>query len=254
MRWRLLMLVQSIYRCSRKVGTTSALIVYLCAMHLALAETAQRLPAPTLDAPAAAPQLQTAVLAGGCFWGVQGVFQHVRGVRGVLAGYAGGDERSAHYHMVSEGTTGHAESVEIRFDPRAISYGELLRIFFSVVLDPTELNRQGPDVGSQYRSVIFSLDETQAAIARAYIAQLDTTRAFKRPIVTRVQPLKGFYRAEEAHQDFLINYPDSPYIAINDLPKITALKALFPEDYREQPITVRDAVVPITIDDGRTKR
>jgi peptide-methionine (S)-S-oxide reductase len=242
--------VQQIARCGRIVCATSALVLGVAAMHSALADSTARLPAPALDAPRSAGPLQTAVLAGGCFWGVQGVFQHVRGVRSVLSGYAGGAEDTAHYHLVSSGTTGHAESVEIRFDPQAISYGEILRIFFSVVHDPTEFNRQGPDVGPQYRSEIFYRDDTQASVARAYIAQLDKARVFKRPIATRVDPLKGFYRAEETHQDFLIRYPDSPYIVINDLPKIEALKAMFADDYRDQPVRATDSAIPITISSG----
>jgi peptide-methionine (S)-S-oxide reductase len=247
-------LIQHIARCSRIVSVAGALVLGVTSTHSALADSAARLPAPTLDTPRSAGPLQTAVLAGGCFWGVQGVFQHVRGVRRVLSGYAGGAESTAHYHMVSSGTTGHAESVEIRFDPQAISYGEILRIFFSVVQDPTELNRQGPDVGSQYRSEIFYRDDMQASIARAYIAQLDKARAFKRPIVTRVDPLKGFYPAEEAHQDFLIKYPESPYILINDLPKLEALKALFADDYRDQPVRATDSAISITIDDARLRK
>ena len=246
-------LLRTIARRGRIACAVGTLILGAAALSPALADSTARLPAPTLDAPKAAGALQTAVLAGGCFWGVQGVFQHVRGVRSVLAGYAGGDAGTAHYHLVSSGTTGHAESVEIRFDPQAISYGEILRIFFSVVHDPTELNRQGPDVGSQYRSVIFYRDEMQAAIARAYIVQLDKARVFRQPIVTRLDPLRAFYRAEEAHQDFLINYPDSPYIVINDLPKIAALKALFADDYREQPIRATDSAIPITIDHARQR-
>jgi peptide-methionine (S)-S-oxide reductase len=224
-------------------------VLWLCALALspAAADPVVRLPAPMLDAPKGAGPLQQAVLAGGCFWGVQGVFQHVRGVRAALAGYAGGEARSAHYHLVSSGTTGHAESVEIRFDPAVISYGEILRIFFSVVHDPTELNRQGPDVGSQYRSEIFYRDEAQAAIARAYIAQLDKARVFSRPIVTRVDPLTGFYPAEETHQDFLIKYPDSPYVVVYDLPKIAALKAQFADSYREAPVRVGDELIPVTV-------
>jgi len=195
-------------------------------------------PTPTLDQPHAAGDLQTAVLAGGCFWGVQGVFQHVKGVQQVLAGYAGGVQATAHYDEVSTGETGHAESVEIKFDPAQISYGEILRIFFSVAHDPTELNRQGPDVGTQYRSVIFYADPSQQKIAQAYIAQLDGAHSFSRPIATRVDALTGFFPAEAYHQDFLIHNPTYPYIVFNDLPKIAQLKQLFPEDYREQPVTV----------------
>jgi peptide-methionine (S)-S-oxide reductase len=195
-------------------------------------------PAPALDQPLAAGQSQTAVLAGGCFWGVQGVFQHVKGVQRVLSGYAGGDKATATYEEVSTDSTGHAESVEITFDPAQISYGEILRIFFSVAHDPTELNRQGPDVGTQYRSAIFFVDGSQQQIAQAYIAQLDGAGTFARPIVTRLDPLKGFFPAEAYHQDFLIHNPTYPYIVFNDLPKIASLKELFPDRYREQPVTV----------------
>ena len=191
---------------------------------------------PAMDNPKAAGTPQTAVLAGGCFWGVQGVFEHVRGVQKVIAGYAGGDRSTAQYGTVSSGTTGHAESVKITFDPAAISYGQILQIAFSVVLDPTQLNRQGPDVGSQYRSAIFYADETQKRIAEAYITQLDKSRAFPRAIVTRVDPLKGFYAAEDYHQDYLIHNPDQPYIAMYDVPKVENLKRIFPELYSGRPV------------------
>lgn len=222
----------------------SALMLALGATCAALADSSVRLPGPTLDAPRVAGPVQTAVLAGGCFWGVQGVFEHVRGVLRVRAGYAGGEQATAHYHLVSSGTTGHAEAVEIRFDPQAISYGEILRIFFSVVHDPTEVNRQGPDTGPQYRSEIFYASDSQAAIARAYIAELDRAHVLGRPIATRLDLLKGFYEAEAVHQDFLIKYPDIPYVVINDLPKISSLKRLFPEDYREQPVELTAAQAP----------
>jgi peptide-methionine (S)-S-oxide reductase len=185
--------------------------------------------------------LQTAVFAGGCFWGVQGVFQHVHGVRQVISGYAGGDKSTAQYDTVSGGSTGHAESVQITFDPAEVSYGELLQVFFSVAHDPTQLNRQGPDSGTQYRSEIFTLDESQKNIAQAYIAQLDKAHAFPAKIVTRVDPLKGFYRAEAYHQDFLLRNPGHPYIVYNDLPKIDDLKQVFPKQYNETPVTVTAA-------------
>ena len=203
------------------------------------AESAVVIPAPPVDDPRAAGPLQTAVLAGGCFWGVQGVYQHVRGVRQVLSGYSGGDKATAEYEAVSRGRTGHAESVEIRFDPKEVSYGEILRIYFSVVHDPTQLDRQGPDSGPQYRSNIFYASASQQAIARAYIAQLDRAKVFGRAIVTRVDPLKAFYPAEDYHQDFLQRNPDHPYIVINDLPKIDNLRKIFPAVYRERPITAR---------------
>ena len=202
------------------------------------AEKAAVLPAPALDNPKAPAATQTAVIAGGCFWGVQGVYQHVRGVQRVLSGYAGGTKATADYEAVSRGNTGHAESVEIRFDPKEISYGEILQIYFSVAHDPTQLNRQGPDTGPQYRSNIFYADESQKRIAQAYIAQLDKAKAFPRTIVTRVDPLNGFYAAEAYHQDFLIKNPTYPYIVIHDLPKIEQLKKTFPVRYREQAVTV----------------
>ena len=201
------------------------------------AERAVVLPAPALDNPKTGASTQTAVLAGGCFWGVQGVYQHVRGVQKVLSGYSGGTKATADYETISRGDTGHAESVEIRFDPRELSYGEILQIYFSVVHDPTQLNRQGPDMGTQYRSNIFFVDESQKRIAQAYIAQLDKAKLFPRAIVTRVDPLSAFYMAEAYHQDFLLNNPSYPYIVIHDLPKIDNLKRVFPARYREQAIT-----------------
>jgi peptide-methionine (S)-S-oxide reductase len=191
---------------------------------------------PALDNPKASGTPQTAVLAGGCFWGVQGVFEHVRGVQNVVAGYAGGDRSSAQYETVSSGVTGHAESVKITFDPAAITYGQILQIAFSVVHDPTQLNRQGPDVGTQYRSAIFYADETQKRIADAYISQLDKAHAFPRAIVTRVDPLKGFFPAEGYHQDYLIHNPNAPYIAIYDIPKVENFKRMFPDLYSGRPV------------------
>jgi peptide-methionine (S)-S-oxide reductase len=200
-------------------------------------ETATVLPAPALDAAkSSAGGTQTAVLAGGCFWGVQGVFEHTKGVKQVLSGYSGGEAATAQYETVSTGATGHAESVQIEFDPGVISYGQILQIFFSVAHDPTQLNRQGPDTGTQYRSEIFYADAEQKRIAQAYIAQLDQAHVFSRPIVTRVDSLKGFYPAEEYHQDFLARHPSHLYIVVNDLPKIENLKRLFPEWYRERPV------------------
>jgi peptide-methionine (S)-S-oxide reductase len=204
-------------------------------------EAAVALPAPELDNPKAAGPMQTAVLAGGCFWGVQGVYQYTKGVKKVLSGYSGGDRSTAEYEKVGTGATGHAESVEIVFDPKEISYGEILRIYFSVAHDPTELNRQGPDVGTQYRSAIFYADAQQQRIAQGYIAQLEKARAFRKPIVTRVDPLKGFYPAEAYHQDFMILNPRYPYIVINDLPKVANLKRLFPGQYRDKPVMARAA-------------
>lgn len=202
------------------------------------AEEAVVIPAPLLDNPKESAPVQTAVIAGGCFWGVQGVYQHVRGVHKVLSGYSGGAKATAEYEAVGRGGTGHAESVEIRFDPKELSYGEVLQIYFSVVHDPTQFNRQGPDAGTQYRSNIFYADESQKRIAQAYITQLEKTKAFARAIVTRVDPLSAFYPAEAYHQDFLIRNPTHPYIVINDLPKIENLKRVFPTRYRERPVTV----------------
>ena len=184
---------------------------------------------------AASPGKQTAVFAGGCFWGVQAVFQRVKGVVATAAGYSGGAKSTATYDQVTTETTGHAESVEVVYDPSRITYGQLLRVFFSVAHDPTELNRQGPDVGPSYRSAIFYADEEQKRIAQQYIAQLDAARVFPRRIVTEVTPLKGFYRAEDYHQDYALKNPDNPYIQVCDRPKIEALKQVFPElfvDYK----------------------
>jgi peptide-methionine (S)-S-oxide reductase len=200
------------------------------------AEAPVNVPAPATDNPKQQGALQTAVLSGGCFWGVQGVYEHVKGVEKVVSGYAGGDRSTAQYETVSRGTTGHAESVQITFDPAKVSYGELLQIFFSVVHDPTQLNRQGPDTGTQYRSAIAYSDETQKNIATAYIAQLNAAAVFTRPIVTRVDHLKGFYPAEGYHQDYLVHHPSDPYIAFNDLPKIESLKRVFPNSYSDRPV------------------
>ena len=195
----------------------------------------QAVPAPVADeVGATAPE--TTVLAGGCFWGMQGVFEHVKGVTRVVAGYAGGARATATYDQVTTETTGHAESVQIAFDPKVVSFGTLLRVYFSVAHDPTELDRQGPDEGNSYRSEIFATTPEQARVARDYIAQLDRSHVFAEPIVTKVEPLKGFYRAEGYHQDFLIKNPSYPYIVVNDLPKITALKRVFPSVYRDAPV------------------
>ena len=203
------------------------------------AESATVVPAPTLDEPAAAAGAsETAVLAGGCFWGVQGVFQHLKGVKQVLSGYAGGSKDTAEYETVSTGRTGHAESVQITFDPREVSYGRILQIYFSVAHDPTQLNRQGPDSGSQYRSAIFSMNETQQRVAQQYVAQLEHSGVFRRPIVTKIDPFTGFYPAEAYHQDFATLHPDHPYISFNDLPKIENLKRLYPDLYRATPVLV----------------
>ena len=202
-------------------------------------EPARVVPPPAFDPPAAGRTSDVAVLAGGCFWGVQGVYQHVKGVTNAVSGYAGGDKSTAIYERVGTGTTGHAESVEITFDPREISYGRLLQVFFSVVHDPTQLNRQGPDVGTAYRSAIFPMNADQEAVARAYVNQLQVARAFSAPVVTKIEPGKVFYRAEEYHQDYLERNPSNPYIAINDLPKLRDLQRVFPALYRETPVLVR---------------
>jgi len=199
---------------------------------------ASGIPAPALDNPKTQGALETAVLAGGCFWGMQGVFEHVKGVRQVISGFSGGKKDTAHYETVSTGTTGHAESVQITFDPKEVSYGELLRVFFSVAHDPTELNRQGPDVGTQYRSAIFPVNAEQAKIAKTYIAQLNQAHIFSAAIVTKIEPGRIFYPAEDYHQDFLTLHPRYPYIVYNDLPKIEDLKTLFPDLYRADPVLV----------------
>jgi len=203
------------------------------------AEPAVVIPPPALDAtvPAGATS-QTIVLAGGCFWGVQAVFQHTKGVTAAISGYAGGDRKTAHYEMVGGGRTGHAESVAVTFDPRQISYGKILQIYFSVAHNPTELNRQGPDTGTQYRSVIFYANDEQKRIANAYIAELDKAHAFPRPIVTQLEALHGFYPAEDYHQDFAVLHPSYPYIVFNDAPKVENLKRLFADVYRDKPVTV----------------
>ncbi len=202
------------------------------------AEPARAVPAPAVDEQPGAATSAVAVLAGGCFWGVQGVYQHVKGVTNAVSGYAGGDKSTAEYERVSSGTTGHAESVQITYDPRVITYGRLLQVFFSVVHDPTELNRQGPDTGTQYRSAIFPANADQANIAKAYLAQLGQAKVFNAPIVTKIEPGRTFYTAEDHHQDFLELNPTYPYIAYNDLPKIDALKRVFPDLYRAKPVLV----------------
>jgi len=202
------------------------------------AEEAHKIPPPALDEPAAAANSEVAVVAGGCFWGVQGVFQHVDGVVSAVSGYDGGAASTAHYDMTSRGDTGHAESVRITYDPHKITYGRILQIFFSVAHDPTEFNRQGPDDGTQYRSAIFPSDAEQARVAKAYIGELDQAHAFAAPIVTTIETGRTFFPAEAYHQDFLAKNPGYPYIVINDLPKIQALKRLFPDLYRADPVLV----------------
>jgi peptide-methionine (S)-S-oxide reductase len=204
------------------------------------AELDRQIPAPAIDEPATAGS-EIAVLAGGCFWGVQGVFQHVAGVTSAVSGYAGGAKDTAQYELTSTGSTGHAESVQIAFDPSRISYGRILQIYFSVAHDPTQLDRQGPDVGTQYRSAIFPQSPGQARVAQAYVAQLNEAHVFPKPIVTKVEPGREFYPAEAYHQDYLTLHPTQPYIAINDLPKIDNLKRLFPNLYRAEPVLVAAA-------------
>ena len=204
------------------------------------AESAVIIAPPAIDNPRAAGPPQTAVLAGGCFWGVQGVFEHVKGVIRVVSGYAGGERNTAQYETVSSGSTGHAESVKITFDPAQVSYGQLLQIAFSVVSDPTLLNRQGPDVGTQYRSAIFYADDDQRHIAESYIAQLDQAHVYSRRIVTRVEPLKGFFPAEAYHQDYLFLNPTAPYIAYNDMPKVENFRRTFPTLYSNRPVLVSE--------------
>jgi peptide-methionine (S)-S-oxide reductase len=198
------------------------------------AGSAVSLPAPAVDVPASSVKgPQTAVFAGGCFWGVEAVFRHVKGVKSAVSGYAGGNAKTAIYEVVSSGATGHAESVEVTYDPAEVSYGELLRVFFSVAHDPTQLNRQGPDVGTQYRSAIFTLNDEQKKVAQAYIAQLDGAKAFSRPIVTEVVALPKFYPAEAYHQNYAALHPMQPYIAMHDAPKVANLKVQFPTLYRQ---------------------
>lgn len=205
------------------------------------AAEARTVPAPAVDEPAGQATSEVAVLAGGCFWGVQGVFEHVKGVTRAVSGYAGGDRKTAEYETVSTGVTGHAESVQITFDPRRISYGRILQIYFAVAHDPTELNEQGPDMGTQYRSTIFPQSAEQAKIAKAYIDQLDQAHIYNAKIVTTIEPNRAFYPAEDYHQDFLTRHPSYPYIVINDLPKITDLKRSFPDAYQVDPVLVLPA-------------
>ena len=226
--------------CAAAVGAL-AVAAFAIAPSLA-AEEAVVIPAPTTDAQAA-DGIQTAVIAGGCFWGVQGVFQHTAGVVNAVSGYAGGAKSTADYNMVSTGSTGHAESVEIKYDPKKISYGKILQIFFSVAHDPTQLNRQGPDSGTQYRSAIFTTSDEQKKVADAYIAQLNAAKVYKKPIVTKVGALEGFFPAEAYHQDYLTLHPSQPYIAYNDIPKVENLKKIFADNYIEKPTLVNSAKV-----------
>jgi peptide-methionine (S)-S-oxide reductase len=216
----------------------SAVLVAVWLLSAHSAEPAVTIPAPAADEPTSSATSETAAFAGGCFWGVQGVFQHVKGVTKAVSGYAGGASSTAEYEQVGTGSTGHAESVQVTFDPHQISYGQLLQIYFSVAHNPTELNYQGPDHGTQYRSTIFPANETQQKVAASYIAQLSASHAYSSPIVTTVEPGKSFYPAEGYHQDFLTLNPTYGYIVVNDLPKIANLKKMFPDRYREDPVLV----------------
>lgn len=220
-------------------GTAVLLAVCLAlGGRMAVANDVRLVPQPVIDEVTETAATRVAVFAGGCFWGVQGVFQHVDGVVSAVSGYAGGEAATAHYDTVGTGRTGHAEAVEVVYDPRKVTYGELLRIFFSVVHDPTQLDRQGPDRGPQYRSAVFPRSDDQARIARAYIEQLGRQKTFDAPLATRIEPGKAFFPAEPYHQDFLELNPGHPYIVINDLPKVAALETLFPQRYRAAPVLV----------------
>lgn len=202
------------------------------------AERAFIIAPPTLDEPASPSRKETAVFAGGCFWGVQAVFQHVKGVSQALSGYAGGQANSAQYDEVSMGNTGHAEAVQITYDPAQVTYGQLLQIYFSVAHDPTQLNRQGPDTGTQYRSTVFAASSQQHQIAQTYIAQLNKSGVYPKPLATTIEDQKPFYPAEAYHQDYLVHHPHSPYIVINDLPKVENLAKTFGDRYRKDPVLV----------------
>jgi peptide-methionine (S)-S-oxide reductase len=215
-----------------------AALAMMSSIGASAAESAVKIPPPAIDASPAPGKLATAVVAGGCFWGVQGVYQHLKGVKKVLSGYAGGERASADYESVSAGDSGHAESVQIVYDPAQVTYGQILQVFFSVVHDPTQLNRQGPDTGTQYRSAIFYSDDSQKKIADAYIAQLNAAGVYPRRIVTRVDPLNGFFVAEDYHQDYLLNHPAQPYIVIHDLPKVRNFQRMLPALYNPRAVTV----------------
>lgn len=204
------------------------------------AERAFIIPPPAADQPKDAATQEKAVIAGGCFWGVQAVFQHVKGVSGAVSGYAGGQAGTANYDAVSGGRSGHAEAVEITYDPSQVSYGQLLQIYFSVAHDPTQLNRQGPDYGTQYRSAVFPANDSQRKVAEAYIAQLNKTGAYPKALATTVEPLQAFYPAEGYHQDYLVRHPTSMYIVVNDIPKVENLAKTFPDRYRDKPVLVNE--------------
>ncbi|MEX0744607.1 MAG: peptide-methionine (S)-S-oxide reductase MsrA [Phycisphaeraceae bacterium] len=233
--------VQTAHGLGTKGAYSAVVLLFFVAVWFAVsqsgAEEARVIPPPAIDENSQVKE-QVAVLAGGCFWGVQGVFQHVKGVTNAVSGYAGGAQKTAHYQMVGSGSTGHAEAVRITYDPRQISYGRLLQIYFSVAHNPTQLNRQGPDIGPQYRSAIFPADDEQAKIAKAYIAELNQSRVFDAAIVTKIEPEQTFYPAENYHQDFMVLNPAYPYIVIHDRPKVESLQRLFPEQYRSEPALV----------------
>jgi peptide-methionine (S)-S-oxide reductase len=217
------------------IGVTAAALLSGSAV---AADQAFIIDPPKLDESASASHSETAVFAGGCFWGVQGVFEHVKGVTKALSGYAGGNAQTAHYEEVGSGDTGHAESVQVTFDPTQISYGHLLQIYFSVAHDPTQLNRQGPDSGTQYRSTVFAVSPEQRKVAQAYITQLNGSGVYSQPLATTVEDLRGFYAAEGYHQDYLVHNPHSLYIVINDQPKIANLAKVFADRYRAEPVLV----------------
>ncbi|HEX5344972.1 MAG TPA: peptide-methionine (S)-S-oxide reductase MsrA [Duganella sp.] len=220
----------------------AAPLALMSALTACAAEPATVIVPPVVDEPAGTAHTATAIFAGGCFWGVQGVFQHVKGVTSAVSGYTGGEARTANYESVEQGDTGHAESVKITYDPTQVSYGKLLQVFFSVAHDPTQLNRQGPDRGTQYRSAIFPQTASQRAVAEKYIAQLDASRAYKKPLVTRIETDKKFYAAESYHQNYLTLHPNDPYIVYNDAPKLVDLKRIIPDLYRADAVLVRKAM------------
>jgi peptide-methionine (S)-S-oxide reductase len=221
---------------------TGLLLLQTAACSFAGSEDAVVIAPPVQDEVVSAGGEETAVFAGGCFWGVQGVFQHVKGVKNAVSGYTGGTATTAQYEQVGDGNTGHAESVQVTFDPSQVSYGKLLQIFFSVAHNPTELNRQGPDSGTQYRSALFPQSPAQEKVAQAYIAQLDAAHSFSQPIVTRVETGKSFYPAESYHQNFLTLHPNHPYIVVNDLPKVDQLHKLFDGQYSNEPVLVKNTL------------
>ncbi len=229
------------YRVSPVIAT--AIVLALIAIAAGTArfraqEKAVVIPPPSIEAPASQANSEVAVFAGGCFWGVQGVYQHLKGVTSAVSGYAGGDKNTATYELVSGGGSAHAEAVRVTYDPRQVSYGRLLQVFFSVVHDPTQLNRQGPDIGTQYRSAIFPATAEQAQVAKAYVAQLNQARVFRAAIVTKIEIDRPFFDAEAYHQDYMTKHPNEPYIIYNDLPKVAELKRVFPELFRPIPVLV----------------